>query len=105
MEKTFDKLFDKFTKASNEISKFMEEDLVSILSQHNNMFELELNDVFVSLQNADYAEFDELDLVQTIYIEDNILWVGSCVDNKFNDLSISEQLAVYTEVKKYFEQH
>lgn len=98
MNKGFNELFNEYCTAKNNLSDYIENELIEIISRKGNNIALEENDVFVSL--TPYAdEYEEMDLIQNVYIEDNRLFVSACLEHEFNELSINEQITIYTQIK------
>ena len=95
----FETLLNEFHSAQNKLTTFMVEELTKILNEKGACIFYD-NDIFIAVDSKDSSEYEEMDFVQSVYIEDNVVWIDTfCEEKEFEDLHISEQIAIFTEIK------
>jgi hypothetical protein len=94
----FSKLYNEYILSRNKLSKFMSNKITEILKT-TDVFIFYDNDIFVAVDSKDSSEYEEMDFVQSVYLEDDIIWVDTnCENREFTDLHLSEQIAIFNEI-------
>lgn len=92
----FNELLNAVHQAQHNLMVYMVEEIKKIAINPINFYD---NDIFVSIDSSDYDEYEEMDFVRSVYVEDDVVWVSSSFENKFEDLKISEQICIFNEIK------
>lgn len=92
----FNELLNAFNQAQHNLMAYMNEEIKKIAINPITFYD---NDIFVSIDSSDYDEYEEMDFVRSVYVEDDIVWVSANLEYKFEDLKISEQICIFNEIK------
>ena len=92
----FNELLNAFHQAQHNLMVYMNEEIKKIAINPIIFYD---NDIFVSIDSSDYDEYEEMTFVNSVYVEDDIVWVSANLDYKFEDLKISEQICIFNEIK------
>lgn len=92
----FNELLNAFHQAQHNLMTYMVEEIKKVAINPIIFYD---NDIFISIDSSDYDEYDEMIFVNSVYVEDDIVWVSANLDYKFEDLKISEQICIFNEIK------
>jgi hypothetical protein len=92
----FNELLNAFHQAQHNLMVYMVEEIKKVAINPIIFYD---NDIFVSIDSSEYDEYDEMTFVNSVYVEDDIVWVSANLDYKFEDLKISEQICIFNEIK------
>lgn len=92
----FNELLNAFHQAQHNLMVYMVEEIKKIAI---NPIIFHDNDIFVSIDSSDYDEYEEINFVRSVYVEDDVVWVSANLEYNFEDLKISEQICIFNEIK------
>ena len=92
----FNELLNAFHQAQHNLMAYMVEEIKKVAINPIIFYD---NDIFVSIDSSDYDEYEDMTFVNSVYVEDDIVWVSANLDYKFEDLKISEQICIFNEIK------
>lgn len=92
----FNELLNAFHQAQHNLMVYMIEEIKKAAINPIIFYD---NDIFVSIDSSDYDEYEEMTFVNSVYVEDDVVWVSANLDYKFEDLKISEQICIFNEIK------
>lgn len=92
----FNELLNAFHQAQHNLMVYMVEEIKKVAINPIIFYD---NDIFVSIDSSDYDEYEDMTFVNSVYVEDDIVWVSANLDYKFEDLKISEQICIFNEIK------
>ena len=96
----FDELLDNFYKAEKELSEYMVNEVKDILNHNGGSCEFLEKDSFVSINSTDNSEYEEIDLVLSLWLDNEEIYVTTIYSQVgFTDLTINEQIAIRGELK------
>jgi hypothetical protein len=92
----FNELLNAFHQAQHNLMVYMVEEIKKVAINPIIFYD---NDIFVSIDSSDYDEFEEINFVRSVYVEDDVVWVSANLEYNFEDLKISEQICIFNEIK------
>ena len=92
----FNELLNAFHQAQHNLMVYMIEEIKKVAINPIVFYD---NDVFVSIDSSEYDEYEDMIFVNSVYVEDDIVWVSANLEYKFEDLKISEQICIFNEIK------
>jgi hypothetical protein len=92
----FNELLNAFHQAQHNLMVYMVEEIKKVAINPIIFYD---NDIFVSIDSSDYDEFEEINFVRSVYVEDDVVWVSANLEYNFEDLKISEQICIFNGIK------
>lgn len=92
----FNELLNAFHQAQHNLMVYMVEEIKKVAINPIIFYD---NDIFVSIDSSEYDEYEDMTFVNSVYVEDDIVWVSANLEYKFEDLKISEQICIFNEIK------
>lgn len=93
----FNELLDAYYQARQNLTDFMVDEIKNKVTDSITFYD---DDIFVSVDSNEFSEYEDMTFVYSVYVEDGVVLVDtSCFQRKFEDLHLSEQIAIFGEIK------